>query len=110
MAGQSVVVGGREVRAQTTIPAGHKIALRDIAAAEQVVRYGCSIGKALATIPVGDHVHTQNLAFEGVARLDELPTEERVAPAISQDVPTFLGFERPDGRAGTRNYIAVVAA
>ncbi len=28
----------------------------------------------------------------------------------SEDAPTFLGYARPDGRAGTRNYIAVVAA
>ena len=31
-------------------------------------------------------------------------------PARSASAPTFMGYAREDGRAGTRNYIAVVAA
>src|SRR5208337_4906642 len=31
-------------------------------------------------------------------------------PAPPADIPTFRGYLREDGRAGTRNYIAVVAA
>ena len=35
---------------------------------------------------------------------------DRSFPAAPADAPTFLGYAREDGRAGTRNYIAVVAA
>jgi altronate hydrolase len=109
-AGQPVVVGSREVRAHGPITAGHKIALCEIPAGGQVVRYGCSIGKARATIRAGEHVHTHNLSMEGISTVDALPTEERAAPPVMGDVPNFLGYSRPDGRAGTRNYVAVVAA
>src|SRR5581483_3113430 len=40
----------------------------------------------------------------------ECPTTETPPPAPANDVPAFLGYPREDGRVGTRNYIAVVAA
>src|SRR5581483_5657034 len=40
----------------------------------------------------------------------EFPTVEAPAPQPRPDGPTFLGYQREDGRVGTRNYIAVVAA
>jgi altronate hydrolase len=109
-AGQTVRVAGREIRAAASIPAGHKIALREIAMGEHVVRYGCAIGRASASIHPGEHVHAQNLAFEEIAISDELPTTEISPSPRAREVPTFLGYQRPDGRAGTRNYIAVAAA
>lgn len=47
--------------AREPIPLGHKIALRDIAAGETVVKYGHDIGRAVAAIPAGGHVHVHNL-------------------------------------------------
>ena len=41
----------------TEIPVGHKIALRDIAADERIVKYGVVIGKATKDIPAGSWVH-----------------------------------------------------
>jgi altronate hydrolase len=93
------------------VPAGHKVAIRPIAAGEYVVRYGQRIGPARVAIAPGDHVHTHNLAYEELARNYDFPTEDRGAtPPSASSVPTFLGYLREDGRAGTRNYIAVVAA
>lgn len=43
------------------VPFGHKIAIKDIAAGEQVVKYGEHIGSATQNIKVGDWVHTHNL-------------------------------------------------
>jgi altronate hydrolase len=108
--GQMVRVAGRELYTASAIPAGHKMALRDIAAGEHVIRYGCAIGRASTAIHAGEHVHAQNLAFEETAISDELPVTERAAAARVGEVPAFLGYERSDGRAGTRNYIAVAAA
>jgi altronate hydrolase len=42
-------------------PLGHKIALRAIAAGEEVLKYGAPIGRATADIPAGAHVHLHNL-------------------------------------------------
>lgn len=43
------------------IPLGHKIALRDFAPGDTVIKYGCDIGKIVAPVKKGEHVHTHNL-------------------------------------------------
>ncbi|KPF90624.1 flagellar biosynthesis protein FlgA [Novosphingobium sp. AAP83] len=43
------------------VPIGHKIALRDIADGETIIKYGQDIGKAVAAIRKGEHVHTHNV-------------------------------------------------
>lgn len=52
------------VQAVNDIPLGHKIALRDIAQGQQVIKYGRSIGKAVQPIHTGEHVHTHNVKSE----------------------------------------------
>ncbi len=108
--GLTLRVGGREIRTRSAIPAGHKVAVRAIAAGEQVIRYGQIIGRARIAIEPGDHIHTHNLTFEEGSRDYEFPAGDIAIPKIPEDAPRFMGFPRSDGRAGTRNYIAVVAA
>jgi altronate hydrolase len=108
--GQRVAAGERHVIALQPVPAGHKIALQEIRRGDDVIRYGCSIGRALEAIRAGEYVHTHNLAFEGISTTEFLPESDRPGPVLTGDVPTFQGYARPDGRAGTRNYIAVAAA
>ncbi len=96
--------------ARQEIPAGHKIALRDIAAGEMVHRYSHAIGRAKQPIRAGEHIHTHNLAFEELQLEYEFPATEIAPPVHSAHAPTFLGYAREDGRVGTRNYIAIVAA
>jgi (2R)-sulfolactate sulfo-lyase subunit alpha len=50
-----------EIRADAAIPLGHKIALADIAEGEAAIKYGADIGRAVAAIGRGAHVHTHNL-------------------------------------------------
>jgi altronate hydrolase len=108
-AGTDLVVEGLSVRTVDAIPAGHKVALWDIAPGEVVERYGQVIGRAKEPIPAGRHIHTHNLAFEELELEYEFPTVELPVPEHASE-PTFQGYLREDGRAGTRNYIAVVAA
>jgi altronate hydrolase len=108
-AGAELRVDGVSVVALDAIPAGHKIALRPIHAGEMVERYGQAIGRATAEIEPGRHVHTHNLGFEELALDYEFPSAEIPLPRRA-DEPTFMGYVREDGRVGTRNYIAVVAA
>jgi altronate dehydratase small subunit len=49
------------VTANSDIPYGHKIALKDITSGETVYKYGLSIGSATTDIRAGDHVHTHNV-------------------------------------------------
>jgi (2R)-sulfolactate sulfo-lyase subunit alpha len=43
------------------VPLGHKVALRDIAAGDDVMEYGVRIGTAFADIRAGQLVHVHNL-------------------------------------------------
>ena len=50
-----------EVKALKDIPLGHKIAMKDLKVGDSVIKYGHDIGKVVAVIKVGDHVHIDNL-------------------------------------------------
>ncbi len=108
--GQSIVVGSTEVVARTQIPAGHKVAIAPIAQGDVVLRYAEIIGRAKIAIAPGDHVHTHNLSFEEFEMAYQFPTSERAIPVAGEPVPRMQAYLRDDGRAGTRNYVAVVAA
>ena len=43
------------------VPIGHKIALKPLKADDTAVKYGEDIGRIIADVPVGGHVHTHNL-------------------------------------------------
>jgi (2R)-sulfolactate sulfo-lyase subunit alpha len=43
------------------VPLGHKIALRDIKSGDTVLKYGHDVGRAVADIGKGRHVHVHNL-------------------------------------------------
>src|ERR1017187_4488619 len=107
--GTELLVDGVRLVTADAIPPGHKVALRSIAPGEIVERYGQAIGRARPAIEPGRHVHTHTLAFEELEPAYEFPSGDRAAPA-RKNAPTFLGYVREDGRVGTRNYIAVVAA
>src|SRR5579871_333896 len=108
--GHIVNVGGEPIVVEQSVPAGHKISLRWIASGEPIIRYGQMMGRARIDIESGRHVHTHNVAFEELEFVYEFPEADNAIAAPTRSVPTFLGFPREDGRAGTRNYIAVVAA
>jgi altronate hydrolase len=108
--GQEVRVNGRSITVEDPVPAGHKIAIAAVGAGENVLRYGQLIGRARVRIEPGRHVHTHNIAFEELSFAYEFPASDITAAKPPQDTPAFLGYQREDGRVGTRNYIAVVAA
>jgi len=49
------------LKAQQDIPIGHKVALTDIKTGDTIWKYGQDIGKAVANIPKGAHVHVHNV-------------------------------------------------
>jgi len=97
------------VRAAAIIPAGHKLAVREVAPGSPVKRYDQVIGFATRPIKPGEHVHVHNLAMGDFARdyafcADVKPVEP-VVPAA-----TFEGIVREDGRVATRNYIGILTS
>ena len=49
------------LKSKMNVPIGHKIALADIKKGDTVWKYGHDIGKAIADIKKGEHVHVHNL-------------------------------------------------
>jgi altronate hydrolase/galactarate dehydratase len=105
--GSGVEAGG--IRLIEAIPRGHKIAARDIARGEHVIRYGQIIGAATQPIGAGCHVHSHNLAMSDHSQDYAFATDIRPLPAVEPG-RTFLGYHRASGRVGTRNYLGVLTS
>ena len=43
------------------IPIGHKVALKDMAVGDTVIKYGVDIGKVVQPIKTGQHAHVHNI-------------------------------------------------
>src|SRR5262249_42970210 len=98
--------GGRLIVAQP-IRLGPKLALRDIAKGEAIYKYGQIIGFASKSIPAGSHVHVQNVSAEAFDR-DYAFCRDCPPPPAPAEPRAFRGYDRGEGRFGTRNYIAVI--
>ncbi|MCA3717039.1 MAG: altronate dehydratase [Brevundimonas sp.] len=91
------------------ISAGHKVAVRAIAAGHPVRKYGQVIGIASAEIGSGDWVHTHNLVMSDADRATEIGADRRALVA-SAATAAWSGYRRSDGRWGTRNTIAILTS
>ena len=102
-------VGGLTTSAR--IPLGHKVATRAVRSGEPVRKYGQVIGFATRDIAVGDHVHVDNVAIEEFDLRHEFCADaEPTALLPVAERATFQGYLRPDGRVGTRNYVALISS
>lgn len=90
------------------IPQAHKVALKDIKAGEDVIKYGNPIGHATKDIKKGEHVHTHNVA----TNLDDVISYE-----YKPNYPEVLGYksdrtvevyERSTGEYGIRNELWII--
>ncbi|HKD38606.1 MAG TPA: UxaA family hydrolase, partial [Pirellulales bacterium] len=107
--GSRVTVGGRTVELASAVPQGHKIAIAPIGIGEPAIKFGQVIGFASSPIEPGDWIHTHNLSAGQFARDCPKATDVPRDPPPLQG-QSFLGFRRADGRAGTRNYLAVISS
>ena len=96
-----VVVAGEE------IPAGHKMAIADIAEGTPVIKYGYRIGNAKEDIKAGAWIHTHNVKT-ALGDLLEYTYEPTPVEEVKTEDATFMGFNRPDGKVGVRNEIWVI--
>ena len=90
------------------IPQAHKVALKDIKAGEDLIKYGNPIGHATKDIKKGEHVHTHNVA----TNLDDVISYE-----YKPNYPEVLGYksdrtvevyERSTGEYGIRNELWII--
>jgi altronate hydrolase len=107
-AGLELHHGGKSLTIDKRVGMGHKLALRDITKGEPIHKYGQIIGFASHDIPAGSHVHVHNVSAEKFERdyafcLDRPPSPAPAEPRY------FQGYDRGNGRYGTRNYIAIIS-
>jgi galactarate dehydratase len=108
---QGSPVGIEALMARDLIGRGHKVALRAIAAGQEVKKYGQVIGLATQDIAPGNHVHLHNLAMLPSTHEHQFCVDggERALLPLDQR-RTFMGFDRGLGGAGTRNYIGIISS
>ena len=103
-----MTVGVTTLAILAEIPAGHKVALCEIPEGQPVVKFGHTIGYASEDIAAGDWVHVHNVHATKPGLDYQFSTEIR-DPVPPDEQRFFNGYRRPDGRCGTRNYVAIVS-
>ncbi|MCR5349958.1 MAG: altronate dehydratase family protein [Acholeplasmatales bacterium] len=100
------VVAG--VKLLQPIPRAHKVALKEIKAGENIIKYGCPIGHATKDIKVGEHVHTHNVA----TNLDDVITykyEPNYPPVLGYKSDRTVDlYKRYNGKFGARNELWII--
>ncbi len=107
-AGLEVEFQGERLRLAGRINLGHKVALRPIRQGEAVYKYGQIIGFAGRAIAPGEHVHVHNVTL-GTFERDYAFCRDCPPPPVAAEPRYFEGYDRGDGRYGTRNYIAIIS-
>ena len=90
-AGESVFIDNQEITAAENIPAGHKMALKDLSEGDDIIKYGFPIGHLLKDVPRGglvDH-NTLKTNLEGLLEYTYKPSLTGISPAASR--ATFKG-------------------
>jgi len=109
-AGLEVVLpDGSTLEVRNAVPPGHRFATRDIPEGDFVLQFGQPIGTSLG-INRGEQITHGNMTNEVPIVRDLSATLETPPPdyfPISER-GTFMGFRRPGGRVGTRNYVLIV--
>jgi altronate hydrolase len=108
-AGQTFQLNDRTITLSSRVGLGHKIALASIRKGEAVYKYGQIIGFASRDIAPGDHVHVHNVAADAFERDYAFCRDCPPAPPTPAEKRTWMGYDRGDGRYGTRNYIAIIS-
>ena len=107
-AGAGFDIDGTSVTSLKKIPAGPKMALRDLAEGEDVIKYGFPIGHLLQAVPAGGLIDHTNIKtnLDGLLEYSYQPDLTETVPAAQKAF--FKGYRRADGRAGIRNELWII--
>lgn len=97
------------VIANDGLQTGHKIATQFIGTGAPITKYAQLIGYASSDIAAGDHIHTHNIEFRNVETEYEFSTNLRPSKTLEKQ-DSFMGYKRPNGQVGTRNYIGIITS
>ena len=117
----NVVVAVQDLKAGTEImeglvtnqdiPQAHKIALCDIPAGGEIIRYGVVLGYAINDIKKGDWINEHMLDLPQSPSVDDMEYGTNLVPVEDLPMPTrttWMGYRNAEGPAGTRNLLGIV--
>ncbi|MCD8189184.1 MAG: galactarate dehydratase [Clostridiales bacterium] len=93
------------------IPQAHKIALTDIPAGGEIIRYGVVLGYAKADIPAGSWINEHMLNLPESPSVENLPYGTNILQPEDLPMPqrtTWMGYRNETGPAATRNLLGIV--
>lgn len=107
-AGDQVTTEAAGITVCEDIPAGHKVALVDFKAGDQIIKYGSPIGHARKAIQAGSWVNEKNIKtnLEGLQEYTWQPQDTTLS--IANQGLTFNGYCRKNGEVGIRNEIWII--
>ncbi len=99
---------GQSITLVDEIKRGHKFALSQILANENIIKYGSPIGHATELIAAGSWIHTHNLKtnLSGVYEYSYQPQLKQLAFVNEQR--SFMGYRRSNGKIGIRNELWII--
>ena len=84
-----------DLKTRQAIPQAHKIALKDIPAGGEIIRYGVVLGYAKDPIPAGSWINEHMLTLPASPSLDDMPWGTHIVPEEELPVPprtTWMGY------------------
>lgn len=108
-AGDVVELDGQRVVVQQEVARGHKVALVDMGAGQQVVKYGYPIGHLTQAVNAGEWIHTHNLKSDLCDNLKYTYTPKSYDVEFQRDDNLrVMGYLRASGEMGIRNELWIV--
>ncbi len=106
--GSIISVDGVNITVIEDVPAGHKIAIRDIEEGENVIKYGFPIGHAKESKKSGSWMNENNIKtnLAGLLSYEYHPVD--VVLNIPDEHRTFMGYRRKNGDVGIRNEFWII--
>lgn len=107
--GEEILVDGHRIVLRDDIARGHKFALEDLAAGQDIIKYGYPIGRLTQSVGQGEWIHSHNLTTNLSDNLeyDYLPKTYKVSYSRDESL-RVMGYLRTDGRMGVRNELWIV--
>ena len=107
--GEIVKVFDKEIPTLEEIKKGHKIAAKDIKKNENIIKYGHVIGHATEDIKEGSWIHSHNLKTNLSYKIAYEFNPVKIENTWNgEEVPSFMGYKRKNGKVGTRNEIWII--
>ena len=106
---EEIEFSGEKYSVVSNVPAKHKFATKDLPPGSHVMMYGVLVGKTSQAVRRGQLLSLSNVRHEAAEYHEKSEEFSWTPPDVSRwKGHKFLGYERPGGPVGTRNYWVVV--